>query len=125
VKKQLSAEEAYDRLKEEIEVVSECAEGHVEDAAYWWSRVVGSKAEVVGETLRVNITPFLVQQVISTLLEERLDDCFGDRYNLPNCGRIFARTRLKLIVTVYSWKMTSSLNTSVGIGRGHDSQCGS
>jgi hypothetical protein len=82
VKKQLSAEEAYDRLKEEIEVVSECAEGHVEDAAYWWSRVVGSKAEVVGETLRVDITPFVVQQVISTLLEERLDECFGDPIQL-------------------------------------------
>lgn len=82
MKKTLSAEEAYDRLKEEIEVVSDAAGDHVEDAAYWWSRVLGSKAEVVGETLRVDVAPHVVGQVISTLLEERLDECFGDPVQL-------------------------------------------
>ena len=78
MKKKLSAEEAYDRLKEQIEVVSDAAGDHVGDAAYWWSRVLGSKAEVVVETLRVDVAPHVVGQVISTLLEERLDECFGD-----------------------------------------------
>lgn len=78
MKKTLSAEEAYDLLKEEIEVVSDAAGDHIEDAAYWWSKVLGTKAEVVGETLRVDVAPHVVGPLISTLLEERLDECFGD-----------------------------------------------
>ena len=77
MKKTLSAEEAYDRLKEEIEVVSDAARDHVEDAAYWWSKVLGTKAEVVGEKIRVDVARDIVGMVISQLLEERLDDCFG------------------------------------------------
>lgn len=78
MKTKLNAEEAYDRLKEEIEVVSDAAGDHVEDAAYWWSKVLGTKAEVVGETLRVDVAPDIVGMVISQLLEERLDECFFD-----------------------------------------------
>ena len=78
MKQKLSTEEVYDRLKEEIEVVSDCAEGHVEDAAYRWTRIIGSKAEVVGETLQVKIGPFEIRQLLSSLLEERLDECRGD-----------------------------------------------
>lgn len=74
MKKQLSVDEAYDRLVEEIEVVSDCVEGHVEDAAYWWSKLTGSKAEISGDTLRVVIPPYVVRQVIASMLEERLDD---------------------------------------------------
>ena len=82
MKKTLSAEEAIDRLKEEIEVVSDAAGDHVEDAAYWWSRVLGSKAEVIGEKIRVDVAPDIVGMVISQLLEERLDECFGDLVQL-------------------------------------------
>lgn len=82
MKKTLSVDEAIDRLKEEIEVVSDAAGDHVEDAAYWWSRVLGSKAEVIGEKIRVDVAPDIVGMVISQLLEERLDECFYDLVQL-------------------------------------------
>lgn len=85
MKQQLSTDEVRDRLKNEIEVVCDCAEGHVEDAAYWWSRIIGLKAEVGGETLKVEIGPFEIRHLMSSLLEERLAlGCEGNQQQLAD-----------------------------------------
>lgn len=78
MKQQLSTEEAFDRLAEEIEAIADSAEGHAEDAAYWWKRVIGSKAEAVGDTLSVVIGPFETRTLIDALLRDRLEECQGD-----------------------------------------------
>lgn len=78
MKRELSTEEAFDCLAEEIEAIADCAEGHVEDATYWWNRVIGTKTEMVGSTLQVVIGPFEVYTLIKTLLRDRLEQCQSD-----------------------------------------------
>ena len=78
MKRELSTEEAFERLEEEIETIADSAEGHVEDAAYWWKRVIGSKAEAVGDTLQAVVGPCEVYTLMKSLLRDRLEQSQGD-----------------------------------------------
>jgi hypothetical protein len=71
----LSLGEPGARLADEIEAIANSAEAHVEDAAYWWEKIVGTGAEVVGQTLQVVIGPSEVHMLISALLWDRLEQC--------------------------------------------------
>ena len=78
MKRELSTEEAFERLEEEIEAIADCAEGHAEDAAYWWKRVIGTKTEVIGSTLQAVIGPFEIRTLMYALLRDRLEQSQGD-----------------------------------------------
>jgi hypothetical protein len=73
MKKHLSTDEVVDRLQAEIDDISVYAEIDIEDAAHWWTRVTGLKAEVNNQTPSVEIGHYEIQRLITSLLQEGLE----------------------------------------------------
>ena len=71
----LTPEETVDRFRDELEGMFGAAEGHPEDAAYWWTRMTGGKANANDDGIvSIEVTPDQVERLLREHFDETVDE---------------------------------------------------